>query len=261
MFNCCSLYSGSSGNSFLVSTDNTKILIDAGVSCKKIIEALDSLNVSINDITAILITHEHIDHTKGVPLISHKYNIPVYATKKTWDNFNHDKIDINNIKIFNAEESFTVGDITVFPFSTPHDAADPCGFKISYDNKTMCIATDLGFVSPTVFKHFESSSLVMLESNYDPEVLKFSSYPLKLKQRINSNIGHLSNISAGETISKLANFNLKNAILIHLSQENNVPELALTTIQEELTKNNVNLDSINIEVAPRCTPSRFFKIC
>lgn len=260
MFKCCSLYSGSSGNSFFITTDHTNILIDAGVSSKKIIDALSSFDKHITEIDAILVTHEHIDHTKSVALLSSKFDIPVFATKKTWNVLESSKIKENNIKIFDVEKEFQIKDLTILPFSTPHDAADPCGFKISKDDKAMCIATDLGYVSSNIYKHFESSSLLMIESNYDPDILKISSYPYKLKQRIKGDLGHLSNSNAGETISKLSSCNLKNAILIHLSKENNLPELALTTIKEELEKNNVNISNINIEVAPRNNPSSFFNI-
>ena len=124
----------------------------------------------------------------------------------------------------------------------------------------MCVATDLGYITPNIYKHFEASSLLMLESNYDPDILKISSYPYKLKQRIKGNLGHLSNNNAGEIISQLASLNLKNAILIHLSQENNLPELALTTINEHLLKNNIDISHINVEVAPRNNPSSMFNV-
>lgn len=260
MFNCCSLYSGSSGNSFFITTESANILIDAGVSCKKIETALSSLDKKVSDIDAILITHEHIDHTKGIAMLSYKYNIPVFATPKTWKYIENNKIDKNNVKFLEIEKEFNIKDLNILPFSIPHDAVDPCGFKISKGKKSMCIATDLGYVSPNVFKHFESSSLVMLESNYDPDILKMSSYPYNLKERIKGNLGHLSNSSAGETISKLSLNNLKQAVLIHLSKENNLPELALATIHEELLKNNMNNSCINIDVAPRNTPSSFFNV-
>ena len=258
MFKCCSLYSGSSGNSFLISDNNTNILIDAGVSARKILDALCSINVSINEINAILITHEHIDHTKSVAMLSLKYNIPVFATNKTWKMIKNDKI--KDIHIFKIDEEFTINDLTILPFSTPHDAADPCGFKISNGKKSICIATDLGFVTPKIFNHFSDCSFLMLEANYDPNILKVSKYPYLLKQRINGKLGHLSNSNAGETIAKLAKCNLEQALLIHLSKENNLPELALTTVQEELIKNNVNIKNINVEVAPRNNPSKIFNI-
>lgn len=261
MLECCSLYSGSTGNSFFVQNDDTKILIDVGVSCKKIEDALLKLNICINDINGILITHEHIDHTKCLGTLSSKYNIPVYTNKKTWNSIGETKLKINpdNINHFKNMEEFTIGSLKIFPFSTPHDAADPCGFNISYKNKKITIATDLGHITSDIMKRFENSSCLMIESNYDPDILKFSSYPYNLKQRISGPNGHLPNFIAGKTIAELSNQGLKDVLLIHLSKENNFPELAYKTVSEELSKFNI-LDSINLNVAPRNDPSKMFKI-
>ena len=186
MFKCCSLYSGSTGNSFFIQTENTKILIDAGVSCKKIENAMESLNVSLNNIDALLLTHEHIDHSKSVGISSRKDNIPIYTNKETWNCLkdNNTKLDDNNIHFFLNDKEFEINDLKIFPFSTPHDASNPCGFNIFKDNKKISIATDLGHISNDIIKNLENSSLVMLESNYDSNVLKYSSYPYLLKKRI-----------------------------------------------------------------------------
>lgn len=260
MFKCCSLYSGSSGNSFLVQTNHTKILVDAGVSCKKIETALNTIDINPHDIQAILITHEHIDHTKGLGVLSTKYNIPIYANEKTWDNIKSDKISYSNRKIFTNNKKFDIDDLNIFPFSTPHDAADPCGFNIFNDGKKLSIATDLGNMTKSVFQCLENSSLIMLESNYDVNILKYSPYPYRLKKRIASSMGHLENCMAGKTISHLIDKGLKNAVLIHLSKENNFPELAYKTVLEELEKNNFSESDVNISVAPRDTPSNFIQI-
>ena len=136
MLKCCSLYSGSSGNSFFVQSNNAKILIDVGVSRKKIETALnDNFNLTLNDIDAIFITHEHIDHTKSLELISTKYNIPVYASKGTWSALKNNKITLDNKNIFKINKSFNFMDLRVFPFDIPHDAVEPCGFNI-YSGKS-----------------------------------------------------------------------------------------------------------------------------
>lgn len=137
MFKFCSLYSGSTGNSLFVETDNTKVLVDTGESCKKIVEGLSSINVSADEIDAIIITHEHIDHVKSLGTISKKFNIPVYANTETWDAMptQRDKIETHNIKTFKIKESFEIGDLRIKPFSIPHDAANPCGFNICHNNK------------------------------------------------------------------------------------------------------------------------------
>lgn len=263
MLKCCSLYSGSSGNSFFIQSENTNILIDAGVSCKKIETALkNGFDLSLADIDAIFVTHEHVDHTKSLNLISSKYNLPVFASRGTWNALTEKttKISDNNKKIFDIDKSFEFKDLRIFPFSTPHDAAEPCGFNIYKDNSKISIATDLGFIDDKLFNNLKESSFLMLESNYEPNILRLSSYPYRLKQRISSKNGHLSNNDASETISKLVNFGLKDVLLIHLSKENNVPEIAYETVLEKLKCANCSLDNINLNVAPRDNPSKVFNI-
>lgn len=258
MFKYCSLYSGSSGNSFFIQSDTTKILIDAGVSLKKIVTALSELNIEPAEINAILTTHEHIDHTKSLALFSNKFNTPIYASKKTWEAMpdTYNKIIDTNKKYFNIGTEFVIGDIKVFPFHTPHDAADPCGFNLYHNNKKISIATDIGHVSNELIDYLKNSSSVLLEANYDPEILKCSSYPYLLKQRISSDIGHLSNSSAGKALSLLYKNGLEKALLIHLSKENNFPELAYETIKNELT----GCENISINIAPRDKPSQVFEV-
>ncbi len=258
MFKYCSLYSSSSGNSFFVQTNSTKIIIDAGVSLKKITTALEEININGEDINAILVTHDHIDHTKSIATLSNKYNIPVYANKKTWDAIPEiaSKIPEFNKKIFTISETFSIGDIKVLPFHTPHDAADPCGFNLYNSNKKISIATDIGYVSEELLNHLKESSCILLESNYDPEILKCSRYPYMLKQRISGDKGHLSNISAAKALSKLYDSGLEKALLIHLSKENNFPELAYETIKSET----LNCTNLSVDIAPRDKPTKLFEV-
>lgn len=253
MFKFYSLYSGSSGNCLLVQTSNTKILIDAGESAKKISSALSSIDIDPTSIDAILVTHEHSDHVKGLGTLSKKYNIPVYANSKTWDAMEEQaaKINENNIKKFTIEENFEVGDFKVHPFKIPHDAANPCGFNIMYDNKKISIATDIGHMTSNIVHKLEDSSFILLESNYDPNILKCSPYPYLLKKRIAGPNGHLPNEEAGKTISFLTHSGLESVMLGHLSKENNFPELAYKTVVDELIQNNYNEDSLKISVAKR----------
>lgn len=255
MFRFCSLYSGSTGNSLFIETNDTKILVDTGESCKKITEALSNIDVSIDSINAIIVTHEHIDHVKGLGTISKKFNIPVYANSKTWDAMplQKDKIDESNIRTFNIKESFEIRDLKISPFSIPHDAANPCGFNIYYNDNKISIATDLGHITSNILHNLENSSFILLESNYDPNILKCSPYPYHLKQRISGPNGHLSNDIAGKTISHLINTGLKQVMLGHLSKENNFPELAYKTVVENLLENNYNESSIRLSVAKRYT--------
>jgi len=258
MFRFCSLYSSSSGNCFFLETDKTKLLIDCGESAKKIINALSDININIENINAILVTHEHIDHVKSLGTISKKYNIPIYTNIETLNAMPDQKNKINekNINLFNIGKTFYIDDLKIYPFSIPHDAANPCGFNIYYNNKKISIATDLGHITPEIINNLEKSCFLMIESNYDSNTLKCSSYPYYLKERISGPYGHLSNSLAGQTISHLINTGLKNIMLGHLSKENNFPELAYKTVMEEIINNNKNYSTnnnlnINLNVATR----------
>ena len=262
MFNFCSLYSGSSGNCLFIQTSNTKILIDAGESSKKISNALSSINIDPNNIDAILITHEHSDHVKGLGTFSKKYDIPVYANSKTWDAMSEQssKISDKNIKKFTIEENFEIGDLKIHPFKIPHDAANPCGFNIFYNNQKLSIATDIGHMTASIARKLEDSSFILLESNYDPQTLKCSPYPYTLKQRIAGPNGHLPNIDAGKTISYLMNSGLKEVMLGHLSKENNFPELAYQTVVNELISANKDSSKIKISIADRLKASSIVNV-
>lgn len=262
MLNFCSLYSGSSGNSLFVETENTKLLVDAGVSSKKIEQALHDINVEPSLIDAILITHEHSDHVQGLGTFSKKFDIPVFANDKTLDNMPSqvDKISSKNIKKFNVSEKFEIGDLEINSFAIPHDAANPCGFTIKNNNKKISIATDIGHMTNDILKNLDGSNFILLESNYDPEVLKCSKYPFYLKSRIAGPTGHLSNIIAGKTISYLLNSGLNTALLGHLSKESNFPELAYQTVINELIENDYNENSLLLSIASRTEHSKIFKI-
>lgn len=261
MFRFCSLFSGSSGNSLFVQTSTTKILVDCGESAKKIVNALLEINVNIQDIDGIIVTHEHIDHVKSLGTLSKKYNIPVYINIETLNAIpeQKNKISENNIKLFNFDSNFFIGDLEIHPFSIPHDAANPCGFSIYHDNKKISIATDIGHMTPEIIRNLENSYFLMLESNYDLNTLECSKYPYTLKQRISGPYGHLSNELAGQTISHLINTGLNTVMLGHLSKENNFPELAYKTVMDEILNNNNNA-SINVSVASRFSPTPIIDI-
>lgn len=263
MFNFCSLYSGSSGNSLFVETNNTKILIDAGVSSKKIETALADINVDPTSLDGILVTHEHTDHVQGLGTFSKKFNLPVFVNQETLDAMpkQKDKISNNNIKTFKVTDKFSIGDLDIKPFSIPHDAANPCGFNIWKNDKKISIATDIGHMTNDILKQLEESLFIMLEANYDPEVLRCSSYPFILKSRIAGPTGHLSNELAGKTISHLLPSGLKTAMLGHLSKESNFPELAYQTVMDELISNSSSeKDSFKLSVASRDIHSKLINI-
>ena len=255
-------YSGSSGNCLFVETENTKILIDAGVSLKRIETALASINVSTNDVDGVIVTHEHSDHIQSLGNLSKKFNIPVYATPKTYDAMpkQTEKISDANKKNIKIDEPFSIGDINITPFQIPHDAADPCGFTIVANDKKISIATDIGHMNNTILKYIDGSEFILLEANYDSEVLKCTKYPFKLKERIAGPNGHLSNKIAGQTINYLIKSGLKNAVLGHLSKESNFPELAYQTVINELICNGTNIDTFKLSVASRDYPGQLIHI-
>lgn len=263
MFNFCSLYSGSSGNSLFVESKNTKILIDAGVSCKKIEQALQDINVDPSTLDGILVTHEHRDHVQSLGTISKKFDLPVFVNQETLDAMpaQRDKIAEKNIKLFKVDDKFEVGDLLIKSFAIPHDAANPCGFSVYKNKSKISVATDIGHMTNSILKSLEESLFVLLEANYDPKVLQCSSYPFVLKSRIASPTGHLPNEMAGKTISYLLQSGLKNAMLGHLSKESNFPELAYQTVLDELiTTKEYNGSNLKLSVASRDTHSKIIEI-
>ncbi len=248
MIKFCNLFSGSTGNCTYISTENTQILIDAGVSCNKIAKSLAELNTNFDEIDAILVTHEHSDHTKGLATITKKYHIPVYTSPKTWKSMESLNI-LETCKLyFTPNKEFEIGDFKIFPFSIPHDAIDPCGFSILAENKKITLATDIGHLTKEIVSYMEHSDILLLESNYDTETLKCGSYPYFLKERILGENGHLSNDIASKAVSYLCKNGVNNIILAHLSKENNFPELAYQTAINELNAANL---TCNLSVANR----------
>ena len=255
MFNFCSLYSGSSGNCLFIETDNTKLLIDAGVSLKKIEEGLNNMNIDPSSLDGILVTHEHSDHIKSLGSLSKKFDLPVFANQETLAAMPKqvEKISDKNINKFNVNEKFCINDLEINPFSIHHDAANPCGFNFFNNNKKISIATDIGHMDNQILKTLEGSSFILLESNYDPEVLKYTKYPFLLKQRIAGPNGHLSNNMAGKVINYLINTGLNTAMLGHLSKESNFPALAYQTVADEIISSGTDISKINLSVASRDT--------
>ncbi len=194
--------------------------------------------------------------------LSKKFDLPVFVNQQTLDAMpkQRDKISSNNIKTFKVSEKFEIGDLTINPFSIPHDAANPCGFNIYKDDKKISIATDIGHMTNSILKNLEESLFVLLEANYDPEVLRCSPYPFSLKSRIAGPTGHLPNEMAGKTISYLLQSGLKSAMLGHLSKQSNFPELAYQTVLDELISNNYDENSLNLAVAKRDSNSKLIEL-
>lgn len=257
----CPLYSGSSGNSIFISSECGSVLVDAGLPGKSIEKALKDIDEDAAKIDGIFVTHEHIDHVKGVGVMSRRYDIPIYANELTWKGMakNIGKIKEENIRIIN-KESIYIKDMHISCFPIPHDAADPMGYTVSCGNKKVSVATDLGHFSKEVENAVKNSDVVLLESNHDVGMLKFGPYPYSLKRRILSDIGHLSNDACGEAIVSMIKYNTKRVILGHLSKTNNYPELAYETVVSVLRENGVKLnDDISVYMAERDMPSNYIE--
>ncbi len=242
------LFSGSKGNSELIVSDKSKILVDIGVSFKKLKEALQSLNIDINtDIDAIFITHEHIDHCKALSQILKHTSIPIYATSGTFKALNI--TNDNTYKIDHMKNGIEIKDLVVSYFLTSHDCLMPCGYIIKNYEKKISISTDLGVITTQILEKMSNSNLCYIESNHDKDMLQMGRYPFSLKKRILGNKGHLSNIECAEAISYLQDKGVKNFILAHLSEENNTPEIAMQTVTTYLDSLNIDKEKLNIDVA------------
>jgi len=227
----CSLRSSSKGNSIIVYSENTKILVDCGISGKTLEACLGQVDIDPATIDGLVVTHEHTDHTKGIGVIARKYSIPIYATYGTWSAMAKavGELPQNCRRVIDEHISFTIGDIEVLAFGISHDAAHPVGFVFRCGEDKVAVATDTGLVTDEIFERIKGSRIVLLESNYDLFMLEAGAYPYELKRRIKSEIGHLSNDDAALTALDLVKSGTEILILGHISPENNYPDLAYQT--------------------------------
>ncbi len=254
MVKFCSLFSGSSGNALFIGTERTKLLIDAGLSGKRILEALCSIGENPAELSAILISHEHVDHVRGAGIISRKQNVPIYANERTWCAMEGGlgPVKLENRVCFNTGEEFEIGDICVRPFPIPHDAAEPVGYNFMTEGKRITTATDIGHMNKELLSYIEGNDLLLLESNHDIEMLRVGPYPWSLKKRIMGDHGHLSNEMAAKVIAYMADRGCRKFILGHLSHENNFPELAYQTTLNALTEKQIAVgEDVQLEGAAR----------
>ncbi|MBQ3125294.1 MAG: MBL fold metallo-hydrolase [Clostridia bacterium] len=252
MLKLYSIISGSSGNCSLLTDGKTNILIDCGTSGKRATEALESLAVPANRINAILVSHEHIDHTKGVGILSRRFNIPVYATSGTHYKSDFGKLDDLLIHEISPDVTYDIAGIGVTPFSIPHDASEPCGFIATDGHKKFATATDIGIMTDAIISRLGGCDSILLESNHDIEMLRFGEYPYALKQRILSDIGHLSNKAAARAAFELVKRGTKHLMLGHLSDKNNLPDIAQMETYNFLTDNGINVGvDVTLQVAER----------
>lgn len=236
------LASGSAGNSVYIGTPNTKILIDAGISGTKIENSLSSINVSIKDIDAIFITHEHHDHIEGVGVLSRRYNIPVYATEGTWDNMPQKVGKIIHKNIIYKDENIYLNDIYLRAFEIPHDAKDPVCYSIFYDNIKICVLTDMGYITENIIKNAMNSNTLLIESNHDVDMVKNGNYPTYLKKRVLGKYGHISNETCAKLLYCVMNDKIKDVFIGHISTRNNTPELAYISVTSTLDEFGVRVE-------------------
>ena len=234
----CPLASGSRGNSIYLSTTNAKILIDAGISAKNISNKLASLNIDVHEIDAILITHEHTDHIRGLDILSKKFKIPIFANAETAKAIYSTMKTNPSFKIFTTGETFEFYDLIISPFSVQHDTCDPVGFAIKIGNTKIGICTDLGFISTSVTMNLQNCNYLYIESNHEPSMVFSSNRPYSCKNRILGRQGHLSNDNCAKLIYSIHSEEMKHIFLAHLSSECNNPELAIKKTMEQLALKN-----------------------
>lgn len=239
----CSIASGSSGNCYVVMNGNTVLLIDAGISAKRIRMGLATLNLTPESINGILVTHEHSDHIKGLRVITKTTQAGIYANENTFCGM---KIAFPDEKrcCFKTGDNFKIGDIDVRTFPVSHDSGDPVGYSFESKGQRIAIVTDTGVVTETLLREMRKADILVLESNHDENILRMGSYPWFLKQRILGNRGHLSNVAAAEALvsmldddAQCGNIKARMILLAHLSKENNFPEMAMATMENILGEN------------------------
>ena len=256
-----SIASGSSGNSIFIGSEETHLLVDAGISGKRIEEGLKQLDLCGKELNGILITHEHSDHISGLGVVSRKFGVPIFATKGTIAAIQSTtagaKIDPFLFQEITYDQSFSVGDITVRPIRISHDAAQPAAFRFSYGKKSVAVMTDVGYYDSYIVENLRNLDAIFLEANHDVRMLRLGRYTYALKQRILGKRGHLSNETSGRLLSEILHDNMKYVVLSHLSHENNLPELAYESVRMEVTMsdNQYRGEDFDIRVARRDKPT------
>ena len=262
----CSIASGSSGNCIYVGSDHTHLLVDTGISKKRIEEGLHELQIKGNELDGILVTHEHADHIQGLGVFSRKYEIPIYATPGTIQGIKCykglGKMPEGLLHEISTDKEFTLGDININPFAISHDANEPCGYRLDHSGKSIAVATDLGKYDEYTVEALKDVNALLLEANHDIHMLEVGPYPYYLKQRVMGDRGHLSNELSGRLLCDILHENLKQVLLGHLSKENNFAELAYETVKLEITlgDNPYKGEEIPITVASRDSVSKIYDV-
>lgn len=256
-----SVASGSSGNCICLGSDQCHVMIDAGISGKRIEEGMNTYDYTTSDMDGVLITHEHSDHIQGLGVIARKYGLPIYATKGTADailqSSSVGKIDPSLFHVIEAGKTFFIGNLEIYPMSISHDAADPVAYLVSDGRHRVGVVTDLGYYDADIVSHMEGLDALLLEANHDIHMLQVGAYPYPLKQRILGERGHLSNETSGQLLGQILHDGMQHILLGHLSKENNYDELAYETVRLEISlgDNPYRGNDFPIEVAKRDRPS------
>lgn len=227
------LASGSKGNAVFVQCGHTRILIDAGISCRRVEQGLKTYGCSLADIDAVFLTHEHADHVSGLPVLLKKSHMPVYTTEETWRAVGS-KAAAYHDRFVRLTRRVGLGDIQVVPFAIPHDAARPVGYAVYHRGCKITLATDLGCITPEVETAAQYSDILILEANHDEQMVRTGPYPYHLQQRILSTYGHLSNTAAAEFLAHLPSRTMMRVLLAHRSETNNTPAVSLHTVRRVL---------------------------
>ena len=234
----CPLFSGSSGNSVYLSCGGVRLLVDAGVSASRVQANLNEIGVDIREIDAILVTHEHVDHVRGLGVIARKFGLPIYANEGTWQGIlqREKGIPPQCMRTFVTGEDFYIGPVNVMPFAIPHDANEPVGYAFSCKGLRCGVATDIGHIEDGWMNAISGCQALVLEANHDIDMVNMGPYPMRLKRRILGRKGHLNNVDSAKALCELAARGTKAVFLSHLSKDNNLPELAYNTVCEALCR-------------------------
>ena len=262
----CSLASGSSGNCYVIRTENTALIVDAGISGKRIFDGLAALGINREDVQGILITHEHIDHVKSVNILTKKLeNASVFASAGTWAQTGNIREKIAPLRCLEtaSQRTFTIGDIAVTPFSLSHDAAEPVGYSFCAGGQSISIVTDTGCITEEIHEVIKGSALLVIEANHDVQMLEFCRYPYNVKRRILGEFGHLSNEAAAAEICRICaeTGEYREVLLAHLSKENNFPEMAYQTVKNLLEEHSLYIGKhLNLHIMMRDGMSPVFTL-
>lgn len=262
----CSIASGSSGNCIYTGSDHTHLLVDAGISKKRVEFGLESLDLKGEELDGIFVTHEHADHIQGLGVFSRKYEIPIYGSPGTIAGIRAckslGKMPEGLLYEVSADEDFVIGDLKVHPFRISHDANEPTGYRIFQGDKSVAVATDIGIYDDYTVANLADLDALVLEANHDLQMLEVGPYPYQLKRRVMGDKGHLSNELSGRLLCEILHDHLKKVVLGHLSKENNFPQLAYETVKLEVTlgDNPYKGEEIPMIVAKRDAPSEIIEI-